>query len=78
MVQNKTMHLQSLHDSIHTGDARLDVLVQDCGISIANALEIPQPYTEPSIFGLIQIALISDMAVIDSSTTYQWVSTRKT
>ena len=36
--------------SLHTSDQQQHIngLVKDCGISIANALEIPQPFTKPS------------------------------
>ena len=39
-------------------DAHIDGLVQNCGISIANALEILQPCTKPSIWYFLYFGLI--------------------
>ena len=49
-IQRNKTHVNEIHWSFWNCDGHANGSVQDCGISSAYALEIPQPSTKPSIW----------------------------
>ena len=57
------------------GTFHVDGLVQDCSISIANALEMLQSCPKPSMYDPI-FQVFQANAILDWDTVYRWLSAR--
>ena len=82
LAQVTSMAVSRHNGSCHRISSHIDDLVQDCSISIANALEILQSYTEPSIWyimglcktGMTPVQIVTFLCTHD----LPWVCARPT